>query len=443
MRRINLAGLVVALIISLSHLASLASVSERPPTRDVLATKSYEFTNGQWFDGNRFVPATFYSVAGHLTLRRPTKIDSVIDLKGQYVVPPFAEAHTHNIGRPPTQEELKPYIQQGIFYVMNQGNLISAGSIPASDPDSPVEVVYANGPLTPSGGHPVVLNERAVERGNLKLTKAELDGRAFFVVDDRSDLDRKWPAILAAKPDFIKVYLGFIEEYEKRKDDPNYIDKRGIGLPILREVVHRAHAAGLRVSAHIETAADFHACLIAGVDIIAHLPGLRIGAAAGFSDRSIDRWIISEEDAGLAAKKGTIVITTVIAGKKVINSKSEDYAPTREIYQRNIATLSNHRVRLVIGSDYYEGTALAEVFLLGHQPLLGDGIEPLGVFDNLTLLKMWTQTTPQAIFPGRKIGHLREGYEASFLVLSGNPLNDFANVRHITMRFKQGHALAD
>jgi hypothetical protein len=35
------------------------------------------------------------------------------------------------------------------------------------------------------------------------------------------------------------------------------------------------------------------------------------------------------------------------------------------------------------------------------------------------------------IFTRRKIGELREGYEASFLVLKGNPIEGFANVRSI------------
>ena len=57
------------------------------------------------------------------------------------------------------------------------------------------------------------------------------------------------------------------------------------------------------------------------------------------------------------------------------------------------------------------------------------------------LLKMWTETTAAAIFPCRRIGRFREGYEASFLVLAGNPLEDFANVTHITRRVKQGRTL--
>jgi imidazolonepropionase-like amidohydrolase len=54
---------------------------------------------------------------------------------------------------------------------------------------------------------------------------------------------------------------------------------------------------------------------------------------------------------------------------------------------------------------------------------------------------MWCETTAAAIFPQRKIGHLKEGYEASFLVLSGDPLADFTNVQKIELRIKQGELL--
>lgn len=63
------------------------------------------------------------------------------------------------------------------------------------------------------------------------------------------------------------------------------------------------------------------------------------------------------------------------------------------------------------------------------------------MFGNLSLLKMWTETTPKSIFPKRKLGSLREGYEASFLALEGNPLGDLQNVRKIKYRFKQGYVI--
>jgi imidazolonepropionase-like amidohydrolase len=50
-------------------------------------------------------------------------------------------------------------------------------------------------------------------------------------------------------------------------------------------------------------------------------------------------------------------------------------------------------------------------------------------------------TTPRAIFPGRKIGRLADGYEASFLVLDGDPLADWSRAHKIVSRVKQGHSI--
>jgi imidazolonepropionase-like amidohydrolase len=54
---------------------------------------------------------------------------------------------------------------------------------------------------------------------------------------------------------------------------------------------------------------------------------------------------------------------------------------------------------------------------------------------------MWCETTAFTIFPNRKIGYLKDGYEANFLVLTGNPLTDFANVKTIDLRIKRGEPL--
>jgi hypothetical protein len=69
----------------------------------------------------------------------------------------------------------------------------------------------------------------------------------------------------------------------------------------------------------------------------------------------------------------------------------------------NLKLLHQAGVTIAIGSDHAE-TALAEALHL-HQ---------LGVFDNLTLLKMWSETTPQTIFPSRKLGDLRRGLKPAF-----------------------------
>jgi imidazolonepropionase-like amidohydrolase len=89
-------------------------------------------------------------------------------------------------------------------------------------------------------------------------------------------------------------------------------------------------------------------------------------------------------------------------------------------------------VPLVVGSDTHPGTgALAEIEFLRDTE----------VFSNLELLKMWSETTPKAIYPQRKIGALEEGYEANFLVLEGHPIQDFSMVKRIRLRVKQGKPL--
>lgn len=106
------------------------------------------------------------------------------------------------------------------------------------------------------------------------------------------------------------------------------------------------------------------------------------------------------------------------------------HALARDVQRANITLLYRHGVTLAIGSDHAE-TSLAEVI----------NLRALLPFDNLTLLKLWCEATPTAIFPGRKIARFEEGYETSFLALVGNPLEDFNYVQAIRLRFKQGFSL--
>jgi imidazolonepropionase-like amidohydrolase len=134
---------------------------------------------------------------------------------------------------------------------------------------------------------------------------------------------------------------------------------------------------------------------------------------------------ISAEDARLAARRGTVVITT--AGL-MMRSPEAVRAAFTPVQTANLKLLREHGVALAVGSDNVIDSSVLEFEYLAR----------LGIFDNLTLLKMWAETTPQMIFPKRRIGALKEGCEASFLALEGNPLVDLQNVRKIKMRFKQG-----
>ena len=59
--------------------------------------KNYAFLNGNWFDGRKFEKKVFYSVGGVFSTKKPLKIDETVDLQNGFVIPPFADAHTHNL----------------------------------------------------------------------------------------------------------------------------------------------------------------------------------------------------------------------------------------------------------------------------------------------------------------------------------------------------------
>jgi hypothetical protein len=60
---------------------------------------------------------------------------------------------------------------------------------------------------------------------------------------------------------------------------------------------------------------------------------------------------------------------------------------------------------------------------------------------NRELLQVWSEATPLAIFPRRKVGRLAEEYEASLVARVGDPPADFSNTGRIALRVKQGFGL--
>lgn len=384
------------------------------PNENGHASRVYHFVNGLWFNGTTFEPKTFYAVDGILRSEYAGQVDTTINLQNKFATPPFAEAHNHHFSD--TQDyrsQINMYLTQGIFFGKNPNNMSkwTAPIRPHLNTAASVDVIYANGGLTASGGHPIQIYDFIAQPGNFQgWTKESMRNQAYFIVDNEQDLAAQWPHIKAGKPDFIKTYLEYSEEYELRQDDPKYFGKRGLDPKLLPKIVSMAHADHLRVTTHVNTAMDFHNAIIAGVDEIAHLPLAKI----------------SEEDAKLAAQQGIFVVTTTLSHRPAGHVDHLE-----EIHRYNLQLLHNAGVKLAIGTDNNELTALNEV----------ENLHRLQVFDNLTLLKMWLENTPQTIFPERKLGHLQDGYEASFLALEGNPFEDFSNISKISFRFKQGHVI--
>jgi len=416
---------------------------------------SYAFINGRWFDGQGFQSTTWYSVQGRLTRTPPQGRVETVDLSSLFVVPPFGEAHNHNVEGPwNVQAVTERYLKDGVFYVKNPNNVrdFALQIRRAVNQPTSIDATFAHAGLTGRGGHPVALYEDVLRVSRYEpvigpIERGWFEGRSYIVLDTEADLETKWPVITSGRPDFLKVYLVHSEDEDATGMSGQSPRRSGLHPRLVPLIVAKAHAAGLQVTAHVETAADFRRAVRAGVDELAHVPGWLVTSAAdGESAR------LTEADAQLALEHHVRVVTTAVAGSAMPSVQGHhphghheghatgmsDHHPAApdesrvQILKDNLALLHRVGVHVVVGSDHAE-TSLAEVMQLDRFHL----------FDNLTLLKMWCEDTPAAIFPGRRIGRFDEGYEASFVALAGNPIQDFSQVQRIVRRFKQGVFLGD
>jgi len=384
-----------------------------------------KLVNGNWFNGQTFENKSTWIYEGILSFtKKNTENDTIIDLKDTYVIPPFGEAHNHNLESDyKLNERIDSYLDNGVFYVKHLSSIkkrIDPLMHHYNKPDG-IDVSLAHAPLTASGGHPIALRKRFLEYGRfdgLFNTLEDIESHGYWIINTHQDLEKKWSQIVSFQPDFIKINLLYSEEYEKRKNDTTYFGNKGLNPKLVPEIVKKAHLNNLRVSAHIDTAYDFHVAVEAGVDEIAHLPG--------FDSEEL----IKVEDAKLAKEKGIVVVPTAS-----LITKRKDRADYDLLFSNlvsNLKTLRSQDVIIAMGSDMYNDNSVGEFQL----------IESLNVFSNLELLKMWCENAAITTFPNRKIGHLKEGYEASFLVLNSNPLKDIKKINNsITLKVKQGQII--
>jgi hypothetical protein len=393
----------------------------------LFAQKTYEFKNGNWFNGTEFVPATWYSVGGKLSKKAPAQIDSVVDLTDRFVIPPLGDAFSSSLADHPTPEmQLKSYLNEGIFYIQTLGNTREGRQkvttkLSASTPD----VSFANGEITCTLGEPFMRYEPAAlgiknpneitKRTNEIKTKRAGLGDGYWFIDNKDALSANWSKIKAQNPGVISITL---------LDAENTGGKEGKGLTpdVAKALVKKAHKSDLKVFARVENANDVRLAVKLGVDGIAGLPGNQWngeGSTAAFD--------LSDADLKLLAKKKTIVIPVFTKAQSMGAPKPAVTAYQSALLRRMLAS----GVLVAIGSDDPQRTIRSEVTYWFN----------LGDLNLAAALRALCETTPQAIFPERKIGRFENGYEASFLVLPDNPLNNFLKMRAIQFKVKNGVVL--
>lgn len=384
-----------------------------------------QLTNGNWFNGHTFEKRTVWVTDGVLSFSgENVQSDTIINLSGKYVIPPFAEAHNHNLESDyELEERINTYLDNGVFYVKHLSSIKKRIDPLMHHYNKPsgIDVSLAHAPLTATGGHPIALRKRFLGYGHFEglfNTIEEIESHGYFIIDNENDLNNKWDQVLSAKPDFIKINLLYSEEFLKRKNDTAYFGKKGLDPDLVPAIVSKAHLNNLRVSAHVSTAHDFQVAVRAGVDEIAHLPEIHNGKP------------IALADVKLAKQKDIVLVTTASLVTK--NTKRPNYDQLVANIRSNLKILKDADITIAIGSDMYNDSSVGEFQFL----------HSLNLFSNLDLLKMWCENSAITTFPNRKIAYLKEGYEASFLVLDVNPLEHIDSInKSIKLRVKQGTIL--
>ncbi|HYR10768.1 MAG TPA: amidohydrolase family protein [Longimicrobium sp.] len=414
----------------------LAGCTARPAAApDPAGAGGYALANGRWWTGERFEPRTIYVVGGTFSAAAPARVDSTVDLRGGFVVPPFGDAHAHHFESQATTSRINElYLRDGIFYGMSLTNWTrrKAEVLPFWRRPETIDVAFADAGITGTRGHPIVVYE-SLARGRYDFnadslrpwTDRRAEGDAYFIADTEAELDAVWSRVVASEPDIIKIYLQNSERYDALLADTSRLGHTGLNPALVPSIVRRAHAAGLRVAAHVNTAADFRTAVAAGVDVMAHMPG---GIIVESDDPAANR--LTDADAREARQRGV----TVIAGPLII---LENYYRGRDpaardtalqVQLHNLRVLRRNAVPIAIGSDVYGSSARPEAAYMAG----------LGVFTPAEMLRMWSQTTPALIFPTRRIGRLAPGYEASLLVLECDPLARWECTGQVRLRIKEG-----
>lgn len=402
------------------------------------AAAGIALVGGRWFDGVTFGMRTVYVVDHELRDAAPSVVRKTIRLDGLFVLPPFGDAHTHHFDNPTsTPAIVRTYLREGTFYAKvltepRSGAVRTAALV--NRPDS-VDVAYGHAGLTSSFSHPIEVYEAMAlglysydqqkERGAQARASRLREGDAYVVIDSMADLERKWSQVLALGPDFVKIYLRNSECFSELDwpRNPRTWTFLGGGLDpaLVPSLVQHAHDAGLRVTSAVNSNFDVQVALESGVDEISHLPGYQgLERLCGATTFAITPW-----QAKLA--KDRQVDFTLVTSEFL---QDHDDA-TWQQFSTNVNTLQLWHVPLTIGSDSYGTSPQKGIRAMADRHILS----------NLDLIRAWSITTPQSIFPYRRLGCLDDGCEASVIGLACNPVEAFDCVDEITFRLKEGEQL--
>ncbi len=385
------------------------------------------YKNGFWFQDGTFQQQDVYVKEGRFSNPQAATANSkVVDVTGLYLLPPFAEGHNHQLQNSWLVSRFSnKYVADGILYgLMLGGDAFSAQQARQQlAADGNLDVLISGTTVTSSDGHPLRMILQPGPDGVVP-TKQQVVDKWVIAVDSLTDIDRKMPLMVQGKPQLVKLILVHSED-ETRRNNAEFDGVNGLRPELVKPLVKKLQQQQIRVIAHTESAADFAVAVEAGVDSVAHLPGYHWWAGKTAAD-----YRLSDEAIATAKAKGVAVMTTT-GVTALFNMPASQLAEVKALQKSNLQRLRAQGVTLLVGSDRFDSNVLSEIYYLDDFQLL----------NRAELLTMLVQTTAQFIFPARQIGRIAPGYEASFVAVKQDPLQQLKALNQVVMRVKQGKEL--
>lgn len=403
-------------------------------------SQNYLFENGKIWHQEAFVEKDFFTLGATFSFEKPAKIDSIIDLHGQYVIPPFGDFHTHLFDGAYGKSNDTTFLKKGIFYAQDLVNDPAgrAQMQPYFSKKNTIDVASANGCLTSDYGHPIAGYERTALKLGWRLNAAQkkqlaesrvYEDRTYYLINRPEDVQPKIAKLISTEPDVIKVILFNSEEYESSDTFPSY--NLGLDPAALPEIMQRAQQAGKKIVAHVESEYDMKKAMEAGIKFFAHVPHYNYANGGALAS---DPPTLSEELLQLMQKYKVEVGPTL--GRTFINLNylPKQYQPDsmvmegiKDHHANMLQQLKKYKVQILAGADMNGSNAVDEILYY----------DQLKVFEPIELLQILIHSG-KAIFSDRAIGAIEEDFEASFLVLEENPTEDIKHIQKINLRMKNG-----
>lgn len=383
------------------------------------------FEGAKVYRDGRFVEATLSTRRGVViadgAVPEEGESTETVQLPGKFIVPALGDVHTHRF----TEEDAEAkelFLSAGFLYVHNlNGTAISRAQTAkhANNRTGP-DVRFANAGFTCTDGHPVPLYTFLASRDpSIEKDKVmqRINNYNFYITDTAADVDEKWPKFARSGADIVKIFLLHSERWGMGEESTS----DGLRPEVARVIADRARLAGLRVAAHVESAADAAVAVDCGVSLLAHMPGYGIKP-----EQDTEPYVVDEGLMKSAAARGVALAPTL----GLVYANPNDAAGVKKTRDWKVGQVRRWKaagIAFLYGSDNY----------FDIQSELRAMIESK-VWSGEELVEMLCVRTPRWIFPSRRVGALSPGCEAGFVVLASSPIDDPGALLSVEAVYKDG-----